>query len=475
MRGSLAAERCYSHPDSVLTLVVSSPNVDDHVDGHFFLRSPLRKAFGKKHSTSSDGTHNWGASAHACMFLTLKSETRADVIVSPPPLLHLIFSAPFLFSLFRRAESQTEEGPAPCRTGFYYSERYCPAVTTGPQRPPPPQDLLSASLKLTGLPRPSRGRFRGGELESGGARGTPPWLYPDHQADRGTEGRVNGERLSETWGNYNNYNSYNYNNNNTGKAAAAHQAWATSNGKAKATDGGGAAWPANGTERSSSGGDDHVGPPRPPPPGRRFGTYERERLQRRSVLHYLTLATTSQPPTGAGSAASAGAAVNPPASVVTHPRGATPAALLAVMRERPWEGQPGGAGTAQEWSEWLEYLEPTIERHLRWLAVDGLAAQSNIGAAPGNCRYVALETPLARRAFLAEGKEERLRMQEEVVEPGGQESAGRLAAPVAGGRVAAAGGAEEPGADMVAEGPSMLAGGVRIMKSRPIKMVKPWR
>ncbi|CAN0199599.1 unnamed protein product [Scytosiphon promiscuus] len=152
------------------------------------------------------------------------------------------------------------------------------------------------------------------------------------------------------------------------------------------------------------------------------------------------------------------------------------------MRERPWEGQLG-RGTAQDWAEWLEHLEPTLERHLRWLTVDGLAVELGAadGRARGETRFVALAKPLAGSPFYTDGVEvgERLRVQAEEVaaagEPGGQESAGRLAAPVAGGRAAAAGGAAGPGAGTLAGGPSMLAGGMRIMKSRPIKMVKPWR
>lgn len=223
---------------------------------------------------------------------------------------------------------------------------------------------------------------------------------------------------------------------------------------------------------------------------RRVGTYERERQQRCSVLHYLTVATMPQRGTkqaaspangaseggaaaGEGAAATAGGgeadATNGAASssspsatsgAVAHPDGATAAGLLAAMRERPWEGRPS-AGTAQDWAEWLEYLDPTLERHLRWLVVDGLAVQTNRDGEQ-EARFVAVRPPPQEQ-------------EDEAAEPGGQESAGRLSAPATGGRAAAGGGGAGPGADKLAPGSSMLAGGVRIMKSRPIKMVKPWR
>lgn len=224
---------------------------------------------------------------------------------------------------------------------------------------------------------------------------------------------------------------------------------------------------------------------------RRVGTYERERQQRCSVLHYLTLATTPQrlraaasPADGAEARATAAAdaandAASPPpppatSATIAHPDGATAAALLATMRERPWEGRPS-TGTAQDWAEWLEHLDPTLERHLRWLVVDGLAMQSNRDGGK-EARFVAVQPPSpagpAGPTPPAAREEEE---DDDTVEPGGQASAGRLAAPVTGGKAAAAGGASGPGADTLATSSSMLAGGVRIMKSRPIKMVKPWR
>lgn len=249
----------------------------------------------------------------------------------------------------------------------------------------------------------------------------------------------------------------------------AYQPWAISNGKVKApTESESAA--AGRAKRGGDLGQRSEG-------RRRFGTYERERQQRCSVLHYLTLATTPQPADAGADTAAAHHGAPPTSMIATHPRGATASALLAVMRKHPWEGRPG-AGTAKDWAEWLEHLEPTLDRHLRWLAADGLAAEWNTGNEEEGPRYLAVARSPSEMALSRAVEEERARAHAEemaAVEPGGQESAGRLAAPVAGGRVAAAGGAAGPGADTVAAGPSMLAGGVRIMKSRPIKMVKPWR
>lgn len=229
-----------------------------------------------------------------------------------------------------------------------------------------------------------------------------------------------------------------------------------------------------------------TGSDKPRTSSRRVGTYERERQQRCSVLHYLTLATTPQPPrvavadssaagdadAGAAAAAAAKAASPSPAAsgATAHPDGATAAALLATMRERPWQGRPI-AGTAQDWAEWLRHLDPTLERHLRWLVVDGLALQSNRDGVGKEARFVAVRPPPPAE-HERKGREED---EEEAVEPGGQASAGRLAAPATGGKAAVGGGAAGPGADTLAASSSMLAGGRRIMKSRPIKMVKPWR
>lgn len=234
---------------------------------------------------------------------------------------------------------------------------------------------------------------------------------------------------------------------------------------------------------------------------RRYGTYEREHQERSSVLHYLTVATLlrSTPPgnspaasaannVGGGSGSGGGSAVGggsssggggdnatasaTATSVPPHPAGATASELLAAMRESPWQGWPSaGAGTRREWAAWLERLTPTLERHLRWLAVDGLALQSNGGGdslalAPGG------GVPSRFLAVLPDAG------QEAGAEPGGNESAGRLSSFPAGGRAVAAGGAgggpgAGPGSPVA--GASLLAGGMRFMKSRPIKMVKPWR
>lgn len=359
-----------------------------------------------------------------------------------------VFLSRFCFC-FRssRAESRTNEGPAPSRTGFYFSERYRPATATGPARPPPPQDLLTASLKLTGQLRPCPGRFGGGATTTADRDGLHSQAGGNGVDGGGRDGREGSG------------------------AAAGRDAgrWATSNGKRKDStiDWTSPASSSSSSSSSSSMGSDETRLRR----RRRSGTYERERRQRCSVLHYLTAATTTPRPTKAGAAVRSGGgggggSGSPIAACATHPEGATAAVLLAAMRERPWEGRPSG-GTAQDWAEWLEYLDPTLERHLRWLAVDGLAVQSNRDGGGAEARFVAVLPPPAKQAG------------EETVEPGGHECAGRrrptAASAGTGGYAAAAAGAAGPGADTLATGPSMLAGGVRIMKSRPIKMVKPWR
>ncbi|CAN0517885.1 unnamed protein product, partial [Ectocarpus sp. 8 AP-2014] len=224
----------------------------------------------------------------------------------------------------------------------YFSERYCPATATGPGRPAPPLDLLTASLKLTGQHKLSLGRFRDVDEVGAAARAN------GEQASAGRAGGVV-----------------------EGGAAAAR--WASSNGKGK--DSREVSWAAPAPAAPAAVGPDQ---PRARAATRRVGTYERERQQRCSVLHYLTIASTPRPAAAAvdaGSTVTATSdAVSPSTSSATRPEGATAAALLAAMRERPWEGRPN-AGSAQDWAEWLEHLAPTLERHLRWLVVDGLAAQ----------------------------------------------------------------------------------------------------
>lgn len=199
---------------------------------------------------------------------------------------------------------------------------------------------------------------------------------------------------------------------------------------------------------------------------RRPGTYEREREERGLVLHYLRAATTSlQPSQNVASTDQGGRAPTPSPS---DSEGTTAAALLMAMRERPWEGRPN-AGSSHEWSEWLEHLEPTLERHLRWLTVDGLAARSTREGSEfrergsGEARFSAV--------LPADG--------EEVAGAGGHASAGKQTWLSAGGNAAAAAppGARDVGwpAGAKGGGSCVLTGQARIMKSRPIKMVKPWR
>ena len=390
-----------------------------------------------------------------------------------PPLLPTLVST-------KRAEVRTDQGPAPPCTGFYFSEKYCPATATGPARPPPPQDLLTASLKLTGQLKPvAGGRFGGGSATAAAAAAAAEAATGGSttaaRLDRnGTDSKAGGANGAQGW---------------SRDGAADGERWSSSNGKRADL------------EESSAAAAAMAGPPPDEPRAalRRLGTYERERQQRCSVLHYLTVSTVPQEQrakpaaspsedvadgggraAGAGGAAAAAdadaaaandAASPPPAvtSCAAHPDGATAAGLLAAMRERPWEGRPG-AGTAQDWAEWLEYLDPTLERHLRWLVVDGLAVQTNRDGGQ-EARFAAVRPPPPPPPPPAS-------QDDETVEPGGQESAGRLSAPATGGKAAVAGGGgggAGPGGNKLAAGSSMLAGGVRIMKSRPIKMVKPWR
>lgn len=197
---------------------------------------------------------------------------------------------------------------------------------------------------------------------------------------------------------------------------------------------------------------------------RRRGTYEREREERGFVLHHLTIVTTSRPTKSAGnresSNANGGCTTANVFSVPPYPNGISAADLMATMRERPWEGR-ASAGSPQEWVEWLDLLEPTLERHLRWLAVDGLAARSDTNSADSKeARFAAVKLVPVEPDDGAEG--------------GGKESTGRPVAPSTGGKVAAGGGPGGVGGNKAAC-LSMLNGGMRIMKSRPLKMVKPWR
>lgn len=344
--------------------------------------------------------------------------------LSPPSRLAFVHSHAHCWVVCR-SESSSSEEPTPPRTGFHYSEKYCPV--TGPERPPPRQDLLTASFKLTSLLTPSLARSASGAGIAGG----------EANRDSGHESGDAGDGETERWAD--------------SKGAARRPAVLTGAGLA-----GAAAMASSTTDQRS------------PTLHRRVGTYEREREKRGLVLHYLTVATTPQPtkvtPSNDADETSSSAAT---ASKPSHPDGATAAALLTAMRERPWEGRPN-AGTPQEWEEWLKHLEPTLERHLRWLTVDGLASRSNADwDDPANgkreARFVA-ELPDAER-------------DEEGTEAGGTASAGRLHVSSSGGKVVAAGGAggQGAGAFTAAAGLSMFAGGMRIMKSRPIKMVKPWR
>ncbi|CAM9193789.1 unnamed protein product, partial [Laminaria digitata] len=299
--------------------------------------------------------------------------------------------------LFPKAEDQAEErreeeanpgqGPAPPRTGFHYSEKYCPA--TGPQRPPRRQVLLSASLKLTEKlsPSPARPCSRGGAGSMG-----PPWAPPPAGGQRSEPAGAGGVGVEPTGGGRGEAGRDGgaVGSGRAGAAAGAER-WRDSNGTSGVKAGrslthSAAAGAGAGAGAGAAGIDGRL-----PAMPRRYGTYEREHQERGSVLHYLTVATLlrTRPanPTAAASAdaganhgggssgggsggGSSGGGVNmataAAAPVPPHPDGATAPELLAAMRESPWEGRPRATGTRREWTEWLMRLEPTLERHLRW-------------------------------------------------------------------------------------------------------------
>lgn len=407
------------------------------------------------------------------------------------------------------APSASSEGRkksrAASRCGFHFSEKYRPV--TGPERPPRRQDLLTASLKLTSWITPARPRSgsAGAALPTAvGASTTtatanPPRGVPAALAEQQRVGATVGTTPPEE-------SESHHTRGGSGDGGRPARAWSERQEvdllDQKAGASGGAVknahinyTGANGTRTSAALASDFGGHPRlqsdystvrraAVPASRRIGTYEREREERGLVLHYLRAATVSQRSTSvaahgssestAGTSraavAAGGAAANGPSDAASAPtnEGTTAAALLLSMRERPWEGRPN-AGSPKEWSEWLEQLEPTLERHLRWLTVDGLAARSSgdRSEASGGGRggeEVKFSAVLSAAPDMPAGG-------------GGQASAGRQAGLSAGGSAAAmaAAGGEGGAAGAGGGGSCVLTGQMRIMKSRPIKMVKPWR
>lgn len=378
------------------------------------------------------------------------------------------------------APSASSEGKkksrAASRCGFHFSEKYRPL--SGPERPPRRQDLLTASFKLTSLIAPARAPSGGAGAAlppaANSSRGVPAALAGQHGGSgdgggsfRAWSGRQEAGLLGQKTGA------------SGGAVKDAHVNWAGANGTRTS-----AALTSNSGGYARLQSDCSTGRRAAAPGSRRIGTYEREREERGLVLHYLRAATVSQRSTSvaahgpsgsnAGTSRSAVApgvaAANGPSDAASAPtdEGTTAAALLLSMRERPWEGRPN-AGSPQEWSEWLEQLEPTLERHLRWLTVDGLAARSSGdgsdasggGRGSGEVKFSAV---LSAAPDMAAGG-------------GGKASAGRQAGLSAGGSAAAmaAAGGDGGAAGAGGGGSCVLTGQMRIMKSRPIKMVKPWR
>lgn len=328
-------------------------------------------------------------------------------------------------------ESETPEDLVPSRTGFHFSEKYCPV--TGPERPPPRQDLLAASWKLTRQLTPSLarpvGEAPGDYLCSMNGHG----MQQPMTSSLGSSGRVAGDvdPYNEAWKPQDDRVRM-VKISSSGKTNGVIEP-PTVDVEARAA----ASVMARGAKSHSE----------------RIGTYERQRVERCLVLHYLREAT--MPWTGQETC-------HPPES-----NGTTAARLLAAMRKRPWEGTPN-AGTLEEWRAWLDHLEPTLERHLRWLVVDGLAARSDSnGAASGGgdkeeARYVAVVSTVGGTDF--------------DIWTGRQGSAGHLAYVSAGLTGARTGDDGVLGTGTNSSfGLPMVNGGIRVMKSRPIKMVKPWR
>ena len=336
----------------------------------------------------------------------------------------------------RVEESEASQYISPSRTGFHFSEKYCPV--TGPERPPPRQHLLTASLKFTSvLTSPPLTR------PSGEASGGPSCLPNGLVAQ--APGMSSTTWVASAWDAPVRY--YGWESSDAGDRSTIRPGLSKSNGAVELppAPNGPMAMETGSTALRAS-----LDPRRTSSPHYlRVGTYERQREERYLVLHYLKEATAPRSGKGTRSA--------------LHSNGITASRLLAAMRKRPWEGRPN-ASTPQEWRAWVNHLEPMLERHLRWLTVDGLAARlDSDGVAPeGGCkeeaRFVAVDPNDGEAAF------------------GFQAEGQRVFGHFAGGRGASAECDGVPGTSASSGvGLSMMTGGVRIMKSRPIKMVKPWR
>lgn len=417
----------------------------------------------------------------------------------------LFFIVAIVFSAAVSQSDDSSTSSLPPRCGFHYSQKYRPV--SGPERPPPPRDLLTASFKLTTLLTPSRTRSSSALGLTG-----PPWSsHPGpaggvvQQDPAGAAGKAEHEGVhkrgpscrevgwqwdgeSEMGGRAREDSSAGgacASGNGNGNGNCAYVNWTGSNGVVSNTGGGNRAprSPPEGVSAMAT--TTAAAPDHRPPSMRRVGTYEREREERGLVLHYLRAASAAAAPASQKKKAdpntvgptTADASRNSPANDAeanaAQTEGTTAAALLMAMRERPWEGR-SSAGTPAEWSEWLERLEPTLERHLRWLTVDGLASRSSGANSDDGSRRGGFGSGDAR--FVAVLRTE----EDDEGHAGGAASAGRQAGRQAGGSAAAA--ATAPAAGGVGGpagggggGSCVLVGGMRIMKSRPIKMVKPWR
>ncbi|CAM9560655.1 unnamed protein product [Choristocarpus tenellus] len=355
------------------------------------------------------------------------------------------------------------------RDGFYFSSLYLPP-NRGVPREPPSRDLLAAAHRLSCLRQAStttlssqsstlRSIPGGGDLSSSAAQSVGSWTgagagagagnstcqLPDRTVKEDAARNLPKDQLDE------------------GIAGS----------KVHLEDGvrgvGAGAAPGPG-----------LGPSSVPPGcsggwGRPWRIYETESMLRDVIIDFLRAATlplgetTPSAQLKVGSAVTKGGGMGERGKV---PAGVTALELLGRIVNQPVgvgggsvdssgrlgeEGQSSrGALSLAERRFLLYQLPPSIERHLQWLVKDGLAAivvGSNKEEALGGTRadhYVAL--PCGKRRGLASSSTNGGAGVREGQDP--RESRAQLP--------------EHEGASAVSEQP-------RTMRSRPLKMVKPWR
>lgn len=365
-----------------------------------------------------------------------------------PPLDDLTLLPPFVLSLVSfcsisirtsslRSSPAQVKGELPSvpssRSGFHFSQKYRPV--NGPERPPPTLHLLSASFRLSSLlnPASSESSLDTAEVSRDGSQSSLGAAVAEYERSRDVGG---GE-----------YRGGHGPNGASGRGKVGARDGAVALPRVSQELAGSTGVVANGTigaaSRPSESRSLGAGSGQSMKRRRRIGTYERQRKERDFILRYLRAATLMQRKVGRD-----GVVTTP------SPEGMTARALLMDMRERPWEGE-AEKGTPAQWAEWMEHVETVLERHLVWLVVDGLAVRRGHGRDASEARFAAV------MPMVGEGEGEA------VVGSGGQALSGGYSGVNAGGGAAVARGA--------GGGESCALGGMRIMKSRPLKMVKPWR